>query len=31
MADLVAGRSEDLLIVKMDIEGAEREVLSRQQ
>ena len=29
MADLVKGRTEDLLIVKMDIEGAEREVLSR--
>lgn len=29
MSDLVAGRAEDLLIVKMDIEGAEREVLSR--
>jgi FkbM family methyltransferase len=28
MADLVAGRAEDLLLVKMDIEGAEREVLS---
>ena len=29
MADIVGDRSEDLLIVKMDIEGAEREVLSR--
>lgn len=28
MADIVKGRMEDLLIVKMDIEGAEREVLS---
>ena len=29
MTDILRGRSEDLLIVKMDIEGAEREVLSR--
>jgi FkbM family methyltransferase len=29
MADIIRGREEDLLIVKMDIEGAEREVLSR--
>jgi len=29
MADVLKGRIEDLLLVKMDIEGAEREVLSR--
>ena len=29
MADIIDGRAEDLLLVKMDIEGAEREVLSR--
>ena len=29
MADIVGDRSEDLLLVKMDIEGGERDVLSR--
>jgi FkbM family methyltransferase len=29
MADIVGERSEDLLLVKMDIEGGERDVLSR--
>jgi FkbM family methyltransferase len=29
MADILDGRHEDLILVKMDIEGAEREVLSR--